>query len=353
VRDFRQPWGKVNEQILLLPEGLASLYPIASGVRARIAGWAMARRLATVFGGSGFIGRYIVQRLARRGWLVRVAIRRPDEALFLKPMGDVGQITPVATNIRHERSVSAALEGADAAINLVGILYEHGAQRFDAVHAEGPRRLARAAKIAGVEQFLHVSALGADPASPSAYARSKAAGEIQVLDQFPTATILRPSIVFGPEDDFFNRFAKMAQIFPALPLIGGGQTRFQPVYVGDVADAAMAAIENPEAQGRIYELAGPKAYSFRELMEILLAQIGRRRLLLPIPMSVARFQASILQLLPQPPLTIDQLRQLERDNVPSGQFVGLKDLGIEPEGLEAILPSYLDRFRPGGRFARA
>src|SRR5579872_2170962 len=181
VRDFRQPWGKVNVQILLLPEGLAALYPMASEVRARIAGWAMARRLATVFGGSGFIGRYIVQRLARRGWLVRVAIRRPDEALFLKPMGDVGQITPVAANIRHERSVSAAVEGAEVAINLVGILYEHGPQRFDAVHTEGPRRLARAAKIAGVERFLHVSALGADPASPAAYGRSKAAGEIQVL----------------------------------------------------------------------------------------------------------------------------------------------------------------------------
>jgi len=348
VRDFRQPWGNVNGQILLLPEGLASLYPMRGN-----AGWAMARRLATVFGGSGFIGRYIVQRLARRGWLVRVAIRRPDEALFLKPMGDVGQITPVAANIRHERSVSAAVAGAEAVINLVGILYERGPQRFDAVHAEGPRRLARAAKIAGVDRFLHVSALGADPASPAAYGRSKAAGETQVLDQFPTATILRPSIVFGPEDDFFNRFAKMAQILPALPLIGGGRTRFQPVYVGDVADAAMAALENPGTQGRTYELAGPKAYTFKGLMEILLAQIGRRRLLLPIPMPLARLQAGLLGLLPQPPLTLDQLRLLERDNVPSGQFAGLKELGIEPEGLEAILPSYLERFRPGGRFARA
>jgi NADH dehydrogenase len=312
----------------------------------------MARRLATVFGGSGFIGRYIVQRLAKRGWLVRVAIRRPDEALFLKPMGDVGQITPVAANIRHERSVSAAVEGADAVINLVGILYERGPQRFDAVHAEGPRRLARAAKAAGVGRFLHVSALGADPASPASYARSKAAGETQVLDQFPAATILRPSIVFGPEDDFFNRFARMAQILPVLPLIGGGRSRFQPVYVGDVADAAMAALENPETEGRTYELAGPKAYSFKELMEILLAQIGRRRLLLPIPMPLARLQAGVLGLLPHPPLTLDQLRLLERDNVPSGQFAGLKELGIEPEGLEAILPSYLDRFRRGGRFTR-
>jgi uncharacterized protein YbjT (DUF2867 family) len=313
----------------------------------------MARQLATVFGGSGFIGRYIVQRLARRGWMVRVAIRRPDEALFLKPMGDVGQITPVAANIRHERSVSAAVEGADAVINLVGILYEGGLQRFDAVHAEGPRRLARAAKVAGAHRFLHLSALGADPQSPAAYGRSKAAGETQVLDQFPAATIFRPSIVFGPEDDFFNRFAKMAQLLPALPLIGGGRTRFQPVYVGDVADAAMAALENPDSAGRTYELAGPKAYSFKELMEILLAQIGRRRLLLPIPMPLARLQATLLGLLPHPLLTLDQLRLLERDNVPSGQFAGLKELGIDPEGLEAILPSYLDRFRPGGRFARA
>ena len=313
----------------------------------------MARQLATVFGGSGFIGRYIVQRLARRGWMVRVAIRRPDEALFLKPMGDVGQITPVAANIRHERSVSAAVEGADAVINLVGILDEGGLQRFDDVHAEGPRRLARAAKVAGAHRFLHVSALGADPQSPAAYGRSKAAGETQVLDQFPAATIFRPSIVFGPEDDFFNRFAKMAQLLPALPLIGGGRTRFQPVYVGDVADAAMAALENPDAAGRTYELAGPKAYSFKELMEILLAQIGRRRLLLPIPMPLARLQATLLGLLPHPLLTLDQLRLLERDNVPSGQFAGLKELGIDPEGLEAILPGYLDRFRPGGRFARA
>ena len=313
----------------------------------------MARRLATVFGGSGFIGRYVVQRLARRGWIVRVAVRRPDEALFLKPMGDVGQIVPLAANIRYERSVAAAVAGADVVVNLTGILYELGPQRFDAVHADGPRRLARAAKAAGASRLLHFSAIGADPQSPSAYGRSKAAGEAQLLDQYPEATIFRPSIVFGPEDDFFNRFAELARLSPVIPLIGGGRTRFQPVYVGDIADAAMNALEDSATASRTYELAGPKAHSFRELMEIMLAQIGRRRLLLPIPMGIARLQAAVLGLLPHPPLTLDQLKMLERDNIPSGKFGGLRELGIEPEGLEAILPSYLERFRVGGRFAQA
>jgi uncharacterized protein YbjT (DUF2867 family) len=313
----------------------------------------MAQRVATIFGGSGFIGRYIVQRLARRGWILRIAVRRPDQALFLKPLGNVGQIVPIAANIRYERSIAAAIEGADTVVNLVGILYEGGRQRFDAVHADGARRVARAAHAAGVERLLHISALGADPQSNSAYARSKAAGEALLREHFPAAAILRPSIVFGPEDDFFNRFAAMARFSPVLPLIGGGTTRFQPVYVGDVADAAAEALTNEVAAGETYELAGPKIYSFRELLEILLAAIGRRRHLISIPYSLANLQAALLQWLPHPPLTIDQIRLLQHDNVAGGRLPGLAELGIQPSGLEAILPSYLESYRPGGRFARA
>ena len=312
----------------------------------------MAQPTATVFGGSGFIGRYIVQRLARRGWILRIAVRRPDEALFLKPLGDVGQITPVAANIRDERSVTAASAGAEAVINLIGILYERRAQRFAAVHAQGAQRVARAVQRAGAARLLHFSALGADPQSPSAYARSKAEGEALVREAFPSAVILRPSIVFGPEDDFFNRFAEMARFSPVLPLIGGGHTRFQPVYVSDVADAAVSALETPAAAGKTFELAGPRIYSFRQLMELLLAEIGRRRILLSLPWSIARMQARALELLPRPPLTTDQLKLLERDNVASGQFPGCAELGIQPTGLDAILPTYLDRFRIGGPFAR-
>jgi uncharacterized protein YbjT (DUF2867 family) len=318
----------------------------------------MARPVATIFGGSGFIGRYIVQRLARRGWILRIAVRRPDSALFLKPLGDVGQITPMAANIRHDASVAAAIEGVDHVINLVGVLYEHGPQRFAAVHAEGARRVASAARAAGVKRLLQMSALGADAGSPSLYARTKAEGEAMVREAFPEAVILRPSVVFGPEDDFFNRFAEIARFSPILPLIGGGKTRFQPVYVGDVADAAVAILDRPEdapftPAGKTYELAGPRIYSFKQLMELLLAEIGRKRILMPVPWGIARLQAAVLGLLPQPPLTLDQLKLLQRDNIAGGQLPGFADLGIVPDGPEAILPAYLDRFRAGGRFARA
>ncbi|MEA2783030.1 MAG: hypothetical protein QOK29_4574 [Rhodospirillaceae bacterium] len=313
----------------------------------------MAQQVATVFGGSGFIGRYIVQRLAKRGWTLRIAVRRPDEALFLKPLGNVGQIVPIAANVRNERSIAAAIEGADTVINTVGILYERGPQRFDAVHTDGARRIARAAKAAGAGRLLHFSALGADPQSASSYARTKAAGEAMVREHFPNAVIFRPSIVFGPEDEFFNRFAAMARFSPFLPLIGGGRTRFQPVYVGDVADAAVNALESPDAAGRTFELAGPRIYSFKELMELLLATIRRKRPLLSIPFGLAAAQASVLQWLPHPPLTPDQLRLLKHDNVASGSLPGLADLSVEPSGLEAILPSYLETYRAGGRFTRA
>ena len=310
----------------------------------------MSTPTATVFGGSGFVGRYTVGELARRGYRVRVAVRRPDRALFLKPMGDVGQITPVAANIRDDASVAAAVEGADAAINLVGVLYEAGAQRFHAVHADGAGRIARAAAAAGVERMVHVSAIGAAPDSPAAYARSKAAGEEAVRNAFPGAAVVRPSIVFGIEDDFLNRFAWIARLAPALPLIGGGNTRFQPVYVGDVAAGIARIVEDHRTAGGIYELGGPEVYSFRELMETLLRLIGRRRPLLPVPGILAMLPAGLMELSPFPPLlTRDQVRMLACDNVAAGDVPGLKDLGLAPTPLEAVAPGYLARYRRGGR----
>jgi len=306
------------------------------------------QRLVTVFGGSGFVGRHVVAHLARDGWQVRVAVRRPDEALFLKPAGVVGQITPLAANIRDQESVARAIAGADAVVNLVAILHESGKQRFQALQAEGAARLAEAARSTGARHFVQVSAIGADAASNSAYARTKAAGEQAVLRAFPQAVILRPSIIFGPEDGFFNRFAAMAMTSPFLPLIGGGRTRFQPVYVGDVAAAVAAALRLPAAQGKTYELAGPSIYTFRELLEIMLAEIGRKRLLLPIPFAVAGLMGAVMQCLPRPQLTMDQVRLLKRDNVAAPGALGLADLGIRPNGLELILPTYLDKFRVRG-----
>ena len=310
------------------------------------------QRLATVFGGSGFIGRYVVRDLAVRGWLVRAAVRRPDEALFLKTSGALGQITPVAANIRDRASVMRAVAGAETVINLVGILHESGPQKFQPVQAEGPRIIAEESAKSGVRHLVHVSAIGADSNSSSAYARTKAAGEAGVRQAFPGATILRPSIVFGPEDDFFNRFAQMAMLSPALPLIGGGTTRFQPVYVGDVANAVMKAIETPDAAGKTYELAGPKVYSFAELMRLVLAEIDRKRVLLPLPFPVASLMGSIMQCLPNPQLTADQVRLLKRDNVPSAGSAGLSDLGITPTAVEAIIPTYLDRYRARSYYHR-
>ncbi len=313
----------------------------------------MAAGVITVFGGSGFIGRHLVQRLARRGWRIRVAARHPDAALFLKPLGDVGQITPVAANLRHAGSISAAVTGADAVINLVGILYQSGRQRFGAIHADGARAVAEAARAAGATRLIQMSAIGADPASASGYARSKAAGEKAAAAAFPGASIVRPSIVFGPEDAFFNRFAAMTRLSPALPLIGGGKTRFQPVYVGDVAEAMARILEDDKARGRTYELAGPQIYSFKELMELTLATINRRRLLLPLPFWVAGLQAAVLELLPVPPLTRDQVALLRRDNVAAAGAPGLAELGITPTAAELIIPTYLDLYRPGGRFVQA
>ena len=310
-------------------------------------------RLVTVFGGSGFIGRYIVRLLAQEGWRVNVAVRDAERAKFLKPMGDVGQVTPMAVSLRDRDAVAAAVAGADVVVNLVGILYESGRQSFEAIHHEGARTVAEAAAKAGVARLIQISAIGADPASPSLYARTKAAGEAAVRGAFPAATILRPSLVFGPEDGFFNRFAGLARVMPALPLFGGGKTRFQPVYVGDVAEAVQRVLADPNAAGKTYELAGPTIYTFRQLMELMLKEIRRKRCLVSIPFGIARLEARFLQVLPVPPLTVDQVRLLERDNVAAADAPGLAELGIAPTPVEAVIPSYLDRFRPGGRFASA
>ncbi len=309
----------------------------------------MAARLVTIFGGSGFIGRYLVQRLAQRGWLIRVAVRHARSAQFLKPLGNVGQITPVAAALQDPKSVREAVEGADAVVNLVGLLYERGRQNFASVHYEGAKLVAESA-AAGAADLVQVSAIGADPNAEADYARSKGAGEQAVRAAFPDAVIVRPSIVFGAEDGFFNLFAAMARLSPALPLIGGGATRFQPVYVGDVADAITACLSEPACRGKTYELGGPKVYSFKELLQYLLRQIRRRRLLLPLPFALAELQGAMLQTLPVPPLTRDQVRLLRHDNIVSEGALGLADLGIEPTAVEVIVPTYVERYRPGGRF---
>ena len=310
--------------------------------------------LITVYGGSGFIGRHVVRALARRDYRIRVAVRRPELAFHLQPLGRVGQIHAVQANLRNADSVEAAARDASVLINLVGILAEGGRQRFDAVHTFGAEQVALAAANRGA-RMVHVSAIGADVKSPSRYARSKAAAEELVLAAQPQAVIMRPSIVFGPEDDFFNRFAALARISPVLPLIGGGHTRFQPVFVGDVAEAIARAVDGNARAGTIYELGGPEIRTFKELMQYVLATIERKRLLVPLPFFAARFKAVFLQFAPSPlTLTGDQVEQLRTDNVVSDAAKSngrtLASLGIEPEPMEAIVPSYLWRFRKTGQF---
>jgi NADH dehydrogenase len=309
--------------------------------------------LITVFGGSGFLGRHLVRALAKRHYRIRVACRRPDLAGHLQPLGRVGQIHAVQANVRHSGSVEAAARGASAVINLVGILYERGRQRFDAVQAYGAEQVALAAAAHGT-RMIQVSAIGADADSTSGYARAKAEGEHAVLAAKSDATIFRPSIMFGPEDGFFNKFAAMARILPALPLIGGGETKFQPVFVGDVAEAIARAVDGQAKPGTIYELGGPEALTFKALMEYVLEVTERRRLLIPLPFALAKLQATFLQLLPKPPLTPDQVDLLRSDNVVSPQAEAegrtLGALGIEPTAMEIIVPSYLWRFRKTGQF---
>ncbi len=320
--------------------------------------------LGTVFGASGFLGRYVVRALAMRGYRLRAGSRRPDLGNFLAPMGRTGQVVPVQTNLRYPASLTAALREASFAVNLVGVLTETGRQNFEAVHVFGARAAARAAREAGVERFVHVSAIGADPEGAAKYARSKGRAEEAVREIYPDAVILRPSILFGPEDDFFNRFAAMARIAPALPLMGGGRTRFQPVYVGDVAEAVAKAAAGEAKAGATYELGGPEVKSFKEILAYICAVTGRRRALLPVPFGLARGPAALtetlsglsLGLFPKMLLmTPDQLKLLESDNVVSAAAaeagLTLEGLGIEPHAIESIVPSYLYRFRKTGQFA--
>lgn len=317
-----------------------------------------AGKLVTVFGGSGFVGRHTVRALAKDGWRIRAASRRPDLAGHLQPMGGVGQIMPVQANLRYPDSVARAIEGADAVVTCVGVLAGSGKQTFDALHAAGARTVAKAAREAGVHRLVHVSAIGADLESASQYARSKAEGERGVLEEFPQAIILRPSIVFGPEDEFFNRFAHLAQIAPVLPMIGGGRTKFQPVFVGDVAAAIANALSGAGQPGQTYELGGPDVATFRQLLDRTQEWAGRDRGYLPMPFWLAKLQALLTWPLPNAvrPLTYDQVRLLQRDNVVSdtAQKDGrtLAGLGVtEPQAMGAVVPFYLERFRPKGQFS--
>ena len=304
----------------------------------------------TVFGGSGFLGRHTVRALARAGWRVRVAVRHPNLAMYLLPAGNVGQIEIRKTDVHDAEAVQAAVHGADAVINLIGVLYERGHQSFEELHVHAAETIAKAAANAGVPRLVQVSAIGANVDAASSYAASKGEGEARVRAAFPGATILRPSIVFGPEDDFFNRFAALARISPVLPLIGGGRTRFQPVYVGDVARAIATCLADDATAGQTYELGGPDVYGFKDLMRVILRVTRRKRLLVPVPFGLASFKALFLQMLPRPLLTPDQVTQLRRDNVVSEGALTLVDLGIQPDSLEAVVPSYLWRFRRHGQY---
>ncbi|SNT00860.1 complex I NDUFA9 subunit family protein [Tropicimonas sediminicola] len=312
-------------------------------------------RLVTIYGGSGFVGRYITRRMAKLGWRVRVATREPDEALFVRTYGEVGQVEPVPCNLRHEESVKAAMHGADAVINCVGVLAEHGKNTFEALQAEGPERIARLAAAEGIEHMVHISAIGASAESDSDYARTKAAGEAGVLRHMPNAVILRPSVIFGPEDEFFNRFATMSRLGPVLSIVGA-ETRFQPVYVDDVAQAAVLGATGQAAPG-IYELGGPDVDSFRELMEMMLRIIRRRRLIHDMGFGPARLMARAFGVAEKlsfgiigAPLTLDQVKNLATDNVVSDGARGFAELGITPTSMEAVLPEYLWRYRPSGQY---
>ncbi|WP_299846438.1 complex I NDUFA9 subunit family protein [uncultured Roseovarius sp.] len=312
-------------------------------------------KLVTIYGGSGFVGRYIARRMAKAGWRVRVAVRRPNEAMHVKPYGVVGQVEPLFCNIRDDDSVRAVMQGADAVVNCVGTFDRKGRNNFDAVQHEGAERIARLAAEEGVGRLVHVSAIGADLESSSIYARTKAEGEQGILEHFPTAVILRPSVIFGPEDGFFNRFASMTRLGPILPVVGG-ETKFQTVYVDDVAKAAEMGIKGDAASG-IYELGGPDVNTFRELMQQMLGVIRRRRLIANIPFWIANIMAGVMELVQiislgiiPPQLTRDQVKNLRVDNVVADGAKGFADLGIEPVATEAVLPDYLWRFRPAGQY---
>ncbi|WP_297507519.1 complex I NDUFA9 subunit family protein [uncultured Caulobacter sp.] len=309
--------------------------------------------LVTVFGGSGFVGGQVVRALAKAGHRVRVAVRQPNLAYKMRMLGDVGQIEVVQANVRHPASVARALDGAEACVNLVGVLYESGRQKFQSVHVMGARHVAEAAAKAGLKHLVHVSAIGADANASAKYARTKGEGEAAVRAAFPGATIVRPSIVFGPEDDFFNRFAQMAALAPVLPLVGGA-TRFQPVFVGDVAAVIAKAVASPAAVGVTYELGGPSVYTMREILELILVETGRARPLLPLPFPVAALigqVGDVVAVFLPPPLTSDQVEMLKSDNVAEHGLPGLAEAGVGATAVEAVVPTYLYRYRKGGQYA--
>jgi NADH dehydrogenase len=313
------------------------------------------KTLVTLYGGSGFIGRHVVSAIAKTGARMRVAVRRPELAGHLQPLGGVGQINAVQANVRYKDSLLAAAQGADAVVNLVGILFPSGKQTFKAVQDEGARHVAEAARAGGARALVHVSAIGANAKSRSVYARSKAEGEAAVREVFPGAVILRPSVVFGPEDDFFNLFANLARTAPALPLIGGGKTKLEPVFVGDVAKAVIAALTGKAEPGAPYELGGPEVLTLEQVMQRVLTYTMRKRWLVPLPFPLAKLQAAFLQLLPNPLLTVDQVRLLQTDNVVSEDAKRsgrtLEGLGIEPVAIAAVVPRYLQQYRPRGQFS--
>lgn len=309
-------------------------------------------RKATVFGGSGFIGRHIVRELARQGVVVRAAVRDPEAALFLKPMGNVGQVAPIYADVRDEASVRAAVDGADLVVNAISLYAESRRARFGDMHVRGAENVARLSREAGATRLIHMSGLGVKKESRSAFVRARAHGDERVLEAFPDATILRPSVVFGPGDHFFSKLAQMSRYLPVLPLPAGGAQKMQPVYVGDVADAAIAALSEPKSRGAAYELGGPQVYTYRELLEIILRETNRKRILLPVPGPILATMAFFMEFLPSPPLTRDQLKFIGEDNVVAEKTKTLEAFGVAPTALEAVLPTYLDAFRRGGRFKR-
>jgi uncharacterized protein YbjT (DUF2867 family) len=310
----------------------------------------MNNSLVTIFGGSGLLGRHAVRAFADAGWRVRVGVRHPNLAHYLPPMGHVGQIQVTKANVLDADAVAAAVKGAHAVVNLVGILHPAGGQNYQNMHVEAPRTIAKAAKAAGAGALLHVTTMNISPDSESAYARSKAEGEIAVREEFPQATLIKPSLVFGPEDQFFNKFAGLARILPVLPLIGGGHTKFQPVFARDVADAIVKCAGDPATRGRSYELGGPTVYSFKDMLKLILRETGRSRPLVPVPFWLASIKSVFLQFLPGKLLTPDQVKFLKTDNVVTPGALTLADLGITPDSLEAVLPAYLWRFRARGQY---
>ena len=310
----------------------------------------MKQKIATIFGASGFIGRHLTRRLTERGLRIVAATRSPYLHGYLKPLGNPGEIDLEEVNLFDEERLITLIKNSDVVINLVGILYETRKQKFENIHAKFPDLLSRVCSKQNIKKLVHISALGINEKVNSKYMKSKLKGEKNILNNFKNSIILRPSVVFGPEDNFFNRFASLAEFFPALPLIGGGQTKFQPIYVGDVAKSILMILEKEEIDSNIFELGGPEIFTFKELMEILLKEIKKKRFLIPIPFSTAKFQSYFFQLMKNPPLTSDQVEMLKYNNIVTGEYPTLKDLGISGKTVQSILPKYIYRFRSGGQF---